>query len=72
MTRAYQTSGVPRRPSIRERTCTQIFTSPGIISLRGDGTPAHRFPLEDSEEAYQVLTESFGPRGKVIPAVSRP
>jgi len=26
----------------------------------------HRFPLEAYEQAYQVLRESFGPRGKVI------
>jgi hypothetical protein len=63
---------VPRRPSTRERTCTQIVTSPGIISLRGDGTLVRmRFPLDDFEEAYQVLTESFGPRGKVILEVSQ-
>jgi threonine dehydrogenase-like Zn-dependent dehydrogenase len=26
----------------------------------------HRFPLEAYEEAYQVLREGFGPRGKVM------
>src|ERR1700728_4346 len=26
----------------------------------------HRFPLDEYEQAYQVLRESFGPRGKVI------
>jgi L-iditol 2-dehydrogenase len=32
----------------------------------------HRFPLEAYEEAYQVLRESSGPRGKVILDVSEP
>jgi NADPH2:quinone reductase len=32
----------------------------------------HRFPLEAYEEAYQVLRESSGPRGKVILDVSTP
>ena len=32
----------------------------------------HRFPLEAYEEAYQVLRESSGPRGKVILDVSAP
>jgi len=32
----------------------------------------HRFPLEAYEEAYQVLRNSSGPRGKVILEVSVP
>ena len=32
----------------------------------------HRFPLDEYEHAYQVLRESFGPRGKVILDVSEP
>ena len=32
----------------------------------------HRFPLEAYEEAYQVLRNSSGPRGKVILDVSEP
>jgi len=32
----------------------------------------HRFPLEAYEEAYQVLRESSGPRGKVILDVTEP
>src|SRR5580658_7507898 len=32
----------------------------------------HRFPLEAYEQAYQVLRESFGPRGKVILDVNPP
>ncbi len=32
----------------------------------------HRFPLEAYEQAYQVLRESFGPRGKVILDVNSP
>jgi 2-desacetyl-2-hydroxyethyl bacteriochlorophyllide A dehydrogenase len=32
----------------------------------------HRFPLEAYEDAYRVLRESFGPRGKVILDVSAP
>jgi len=32
----------------------------------------HRFPLEAYEEAYQVLRESSGPRGKVILDVTAP
>jgi 2-desacetyl-2-hydroxyethyl bacteriochlorophyllide A dehydrogenase len=32
----------------------------------------HRFPLEAYQEAYQVLRESSGPRGKVILDVSEP
>jgi threonine dehydrogenase-like Zn-dependent dehydrogenase len=40
----------------------------GQISL----TPliTHRFPLDEYERAYQVLRESFGPRGKVMLDVS--
>jgi 2-desacetyl-2-hydroxyethyl bacteriochlorophyllide A dehydrogenase len=32
----------------------------------------HRFPLEEYEDAYRVLRESFGPRGKVILDVTPP
>jgi len=32
----------------------------------------HRFPLDEYEHAYQILRESFGPRGKVILDVSEP
>jgi hypothetical protein len=32
----------------------------------------HRFPLGAYEEAYQVLRESSGPRGKGVLAVSTP
>jgi L-iditol 2-dehydrogenase len=32
----------------------------------------HRFPLKAYEEAYQVLRESSGPRGKIILDVSKP
>jgi 2-desacetyl-2-hydroxyethyl bacteriochlorophyllide A dehydrogenase len=32
----------------------------------------HRFPLDEYEQAYQVLRESFGPRGKVILDVTEP
>jgi len=32
----------------------------------------HRFPLEAYEQAYQVLRESFGPRGQVILDVNPP
>ena len=32
----------------------------------------HRFPLEAYEEAYQVLRESSGPRGKIILDVTEP
>jgi L-iditol 2-dehydrogenase len=32
----------------------------------------HRFPLDEYERAYQVLRESFGPRGKVILDVTAP
>jgi 2-desacetyl-2-hydroxyethyl bacteriochlorophyllide A dehydrogenase len=40
----------------------------GQVSL----TPliTHRFPLDEYEHAYQVLRESFGPRGKVMLDVS--
>ena len=31
----------------------------------------HRFPLEDYAEAYQVLREGSGPRGKVILDISQ-
>jgi threonine dehydrogenase-like Zn-dependent dehydrogenase len=42
---------------------TQIRLSPLVT---------HRFVLEDFEEAYQVLTESFGAGGKVMLDVSAP
>jgi len=32
----------------------------------------HRFPLEEYEDAYRALRESFGPRGKVILDVTPP
>jgi threonine dehydrogenase-like Zn-dependent dehydrogenase len=32
----------------------------------------HRFPLEDYEQAYQVLRAGSGPRGKVMLEVSEP
>jgi L-iditol 2-dehydrogenase len=44
----------------------------GVTALLGSGQvrlsplTTHRFPLDAYEEAYQVLRESSGPRGKVI------
>lgn len=42
--------------------------------MKGGLSPliTHRFPLEAYEEAYQVLRESSGPRGKIILDVTEP
>ena len=44
----------------------------GAGQIRLSPLITHRFPLEAYEEAYQVLRNSSGPRGKVILDVSEP
>ena len=52
------------------------FAEVAALLSSGQISPAplitHRFPLEDYEEAYQVLRAGSGPRGKVILDVSAP
>ena len=57
---------------------TEAAGTPGAVERARAGPPrlsplvTHRFPLEAYEEAYQVLRNSSGPRGKVILEVSGP